>query len=1032
MHLRAAAIERRVQLDEDSALVLYRAARAADPDYFPAQYEYIALMRDRFQGVDLRREFAADRAAPALHACLVAAVQQSAYVDAPLVRLRALEATHGPSPCTDEFLLQVEPGSPGRGVRAMRDSPGLVDTWAAVAGSLGRARRWKEADQILRAGESAVDDPIAKVSLAMGRITQLTSRHDTAAANALIQVLSSGVRRDARAGVLAEYLAQTCSRLQPWPRSTGESRAAACRQFDALVHARHAWFTEWLLVRIRAKALTESGELAAAAPLLARFVQLSDSAGSAALRVIAYTARGRAFVKGGRLSLALRDLAHAAALGPAAEEPYYAAEAYHNLAHVYEGGGRFTEAAAAADSFAAIAAQMPTSVQRMMSRYDAGTIRWEAGWHAAAVTDFDAMVRIVDEQHDGHFYAGEYFEREGQLGRALEYYRAGTQKDSEPRNLAALARVYEALGLRDSAEALARAHDAATEVWQILDRPLLPDILARRGRVAEAVALARDWATHESLAGNIAGAAIAYTRLAELLLDHTPMAAFSAAKTADSLSASLHLVAERIDAKTLEGRSLFAAGLRSRGVDELRSAVRLAETHPSAAGRLSANLALGRALEESGELTGAMAAYERAGAAVEAMTSGLTGDADRSGYKASHLAPFNGALRILFRGERSEASAEAALSWSARRKAAALTLAGAPAPNPHRRLSVATLRRNLAVDDALVDFTVLDSFVTAIVVRRQRTTMIPLHVSPAQLSAWVDELRRPLLRIAGGQLDLAHAPFDAAAAETLFTALVAPLAAHLRDVKRLAIAPDGVMWYVPFAALVTGTHTDGTSHRKASEYLVERYELRLLPSASFFSGDGALLKKNFTVEALTYAVGDGPAELAAIGEAVGPPRVIVRRNSAANEHAALSSTADVLHIAAHGVVDDRDPLASHIALARGSADDGLLHSSEIAAHRIAPRLVVLTACEAVSGRLYAGEGLVGLARSFLVAGARQVVASQWPVDSSVADLTRIFYRKLGAGNSVASALRAAQLSVLAHQATSHPIHWAGFVTFDGR
>jgi CHAT domain-containing protein len=132
------------------------------------------------------------------------------------------------------------------------------------------------------------------------------------------------------------------------------------------------------------------------------------------------------------------------------------------------------------------------------------------------------------------------------------------------------------------------------------------------------------------------------------------------------------------------------------------------------------------------------------------------------------------------------------------------------------------------------------------------------------------------------------------------------------------------------------------------------------------------------------------------------------------------------------VVDDRDPLASHIALARGSADDGLLHSSEIAAHRIAPRLVVLTACEAVSGRLYAGEGLVGLARSFLVAGARQVVASQWPVDSSVADLTRIFYRKLGAGNSVASALRAAQLSVLAHQATSHPIHWAGFVTFDGR
>jgi CHAT domain-containing protein len=108
----------------------------------------------------------------------------------------------------------------------------------------------------------------------------------------------------------------------------------------------------------------------------------------------------------------------------------------------------------------------------------------------------------------------------------------------------------------------------------------------------------------------------------------------------------------------------------------------------------------------------------------------------------------------------------------------------------------------------------------------------------------------------------------------------------------------------------------------------------------------------------------------------------------------------------------------------------MLHLSEIASRRGTTRLVVLTACEAVGGKLFAGEGLVGLARAFLVSGARQVIASEWPVVASAAELIGVFYRELAKGSTTPAALRAAQLTLMNDPRTSHPIHWAGFVSFE--
>jgi CHAT domain-containing protein len=158
-------------------------------------------------------------------------------------------------------------------------------------------------------------------------------------------------------------------------------------------------------------------------------------------------------------------------------------------------------------------------------------------------------------------------------------------------------------------------------------------------------------------------------------------------------------------------------------------------------------------------------------------------------------------------------------------------------------------------------------------------------------------------------------------------------------------------------------------------------------------------------------------------------RATVLRGAAATETAARAASAEysVLHVAVHAEANNEDPLASHLRVAPDGEHDGYYHLAEIAAQQRAPPLVVLSACETLSGRLYAGEGLMALSRAFLTSGARHVVATQWPVGATAADLMERFYRRLGSGDSPARALRAAKLELRNAPRTAHPFFWAGFV-----
>jgi CHAT domain-containing protein len=141
----------------------------------------------------------------------------------------------------------------------------------------------------------------------------------------------------------------------------------------------------------------------------------------------------------------------------------------------------------------------------------------------------------------------------------------------------------------------------------------------------------------------------------------------------------------------------------------------------------------------------------------------------------------------------------------------------------------------------------------------------------------------------------------------------------------------------------------------------------------------------------------------------------------------------VLHFATHGLLNSTHPELSGLVLSlldpRGEAQNGFLRLQDVYQMRIDADLVVLSACQTALGKPVQGEGLVGLTRGFIHAGARQVLSSLWKVpDRATSELMKEVYQAmLVEGLRPGPALRQAQRKLLATRPFDGPESWAAFV-----
>ena len=141
----------------------------------------------------------------------------------------------------------------------------------------------------------------------------------------------------------------------------------------------------------------------------------------------------------------------------------------------------------------------------------------------------------------------------------------------------------------------------------------------------------------------------------------------------------------------------------------------------------------------------------------------------------------------------------------------------------------------------------------------------------------------------------------------------------------------------------------------------------------------------------------------------------------------------IVHFATHGLINSQHPELSGVVLSlvdeQGRPQDGFLRLHDVYNLKLGADMVVLSACQTALGKEVKGEGLMGLTRGFMYAGAARVVASLWDVkDEATAELMKRFYQGMFRGGlRPSAALRAAQVEMWKEKRWEAPFYWAAFV-----
>lgn len=306
------------------------------------------------------------------------------------------------------------------------------------------------------------------------------------------------------------------------------------------------------------------------------------------------------------------------------------------------------------------------------------------------------------------------------------------------------------------------------------------------------------------------------------------------------------------------------------------------------------------------------------------------------------------------------------------------------------------------------------------IVRNIPTQTVFLALASNKINFWVfrkgDEIRfrRKKMDVADAFQHLnknvytaikAHDPVGKdTALRMLYDAIIGPIEDLINfEEKELIIIPEGSLYFVPYVALL--------NHEPETKYFGECIRVRIFPSlmslkiivddeAGKHSKTGELLVGNPKTSQLPLPGAEEEVRKVAeiIGTPVSPDHFLI--NQDATKQAVLDKIKSValVHIAAHGNIE-----AGEIELAQ----DNPLTMEDVQRVGLTARLVVLSCCYSARGPVSA-EGVIGIARAFLSAGARSVLASLWTInDNETMKFMTHFYRNLVDGKSASEALQLA-------------------------
>ncbi|HSK74608.1 MAG TPA: CHAT domain-containing tetratricopeptide repeat protein, partial [Pyrinomonadaceae bacterium] len=357
-------------------------------------------------------------------------------------------------------------------------------------------------------------------------------------------------------------------------------------------------------------------------------------------------------------------------------------------------------------------------------------------------------------------------------------------------------------------------------------------------------------------------------------------------------------------------------------------------------------------------------------------------------------------------------------------------------------ITLTEIRERMPEQVQILQFSVLENKVLIWLVSKDKFIVVPASVRSNELREKVENYVDLLKR----NDEVAQENAQRIARE-LYDLLISPIFNYLDPAKKICLIPSKVLFYLPFAALISP---------EEKPFLAE-FDFFYAPSANVFliCTENAQRKANLVNEAL-LSIGN-PAfddqfldKLADLPEAENEAReikVFYNNNNRkifvgkeATKTAFMNSLKDahIIHFAGHYVVVHDTPLSSYLVLAQNGEEieDSILANSELVDEKLPQaKLVILSACQTGVEHYYNGEGLIGLSRTFLAAGAPLVVASQWSVETEATAklMKRFHFFRKQEKMSTTAALRSAQLEMLnePNGRFRTPYYWAAFAAFGG-
>jgi len=372
-----------------------------------------------------------------------------------------------------------------------------------------------------------------------------------------------------------------------------------------------------------------------------------------------------------------------------------------------------------------------------------------------------------------------------------------------------------------------------------------------------------------------------------------------------------------------------------------------------------------------------------------------------------------------------------------------------------------SLKKIMRNEEVLIEYVLMDSFLFTFVITQDDPLKLYRSRVSSEFEDQVNEMNTLLtnstmLRPSSRErfIKLSH---------LLYGALIQPISAEIREKKRLVIIGDGLINYIPFEVLVA---SEEPSTFDQLDYLINEFEIVYHYSATLFakarksphsnneglyafapvydegteSAEVALDTDNFRAFDENGVFSPLPEserevnDIAKLFKQNGRNTLISLRQEAIEGtlKQQLNQPHQYIHLAGHSFADLKNPNFSGVACypdSTNTEEDGILYTGELFGLRTSADLITLSSCESGLGKLQGTEGLLGLNRSFIYAGAQNVVFSLWKTyDKVSAQLMVDFYRGIiEEEHTYSASLREAKLTQISNPATASPHYWGAYL-----